>query len=119
MAKFIHKLLPRYGNWGGPGWSGGQWQDNYENTDWSVPPRDSLDALFKEHDRGYQKAIANISNLQEREEEFNRIDKILSELADKLDPDPKKWPEPPTTASWWYAWIYRKLVIVIFCWRGC
>ena len=113
MAKLIHKLLPRYGNWGGPGWSGGKWQENYENTDWEVPARDSLDVLFKIHDRSYQQAIANFPE-DKREPEFDKADKVLSNSADELSKNPSEWPEPPKTASWLYAWLYRKLVIVIF-----
>ena len=117
MAKLIHRLLPRYGNWGGPGWSGGKWQDNYENTDWSVPARDALDSLFKDHDRAYQKAIADLPEDQ-REESFNKADLTLSQEADRLPINPSKWYEPPTTATWLYAYIYRKLVIFLFNVRG-
>ena len=46
-------LLPRYGNWGGPGWSGGKWCPP-NSTDWSVPGVDEMDELFKEHDKQYQ-----------------------------------------------------------------
>jgi len=113
MAKLTHRLLPRYGNWGGPGWSGGQWQENYENTDWTVPPTDSLDALFKEHDLSYQQTIANIPE-NKREAYFDTADRKLSNDANALPQNPSKWPNPPTTASWWYAWGYRKLVIYIF-----
>jgi len=117
MAKLTHRILPRYGNWGGPGWSGGQWQDNYENTDWSVPARDSLDDLFKLHDKAYQQAIKKLPE-DEREPKFNEADKILSESANKLSSNPSKWEDPPKTVSWWYAWGYRKLVIFIFGIRG-
>lgn len=45
-------LFPRYGNWGGPGWSAGCW--NPTETDWFVPTIDAMDELFKRHDWSYQ-----------------------------------------------------------------
>ena len=50
---FWKRLLPRYGNWGGPGWSSGKWCPPNE-TDWSKPPIDALDQLFRDHDFAYQ-----------------------------------------------------------------
>lgn len=51
--RWWQRLIPRYGNWGGPGWSGGKWCPPNE-TDWSVKPVDNMDAAFARHDMGYQ-----------------------------------------------------------------
>jgi hypothetical protein len=46
-------LVPTYGNYGGPGWTGGQRGGN--NTE-PKSPSDKLDEKFKEHDDAYGKA---------------------------------------------------------------
>ena len=43
-----------YGNWGGPGWSGGEFNHNPEKTKWTVPGIDRMDEAFKLHDWQYQ-----------------------------------------------------------------
>lgn len=111
--KSVVKLLPRYGNWGGPGWSCGKFVEDPNKTDWSVSPRDSLDALFKEHDRLYQQTILNVP-IDEWENSFNEADALLAEGAYSLPSNPSRWPSPPTTASWIYAYVYRKMIILIF-----
>lgn len=50
-------FIPRYGAWGGVGWSAGRWNNDPGVTDWSVDPLDAMDALFKEHDRAYQSGV--------------------------------------------------------------
>lgn len=54
------RLFPKcltYGMWGGPGWSGGEWQDNPLQVKWGVAPIDSMDVLFKCHDFDMQNNI--------------------------------------------------------------
>lgn len=51
---FWHKLFPTYGNWGGVCWTGGKWNDDPAQTDWTVDPVDYMDSLFKCHDWMYQ-----------------------------------------------------------------
>lgn len=46
-----------YGNWGGPGWSGGEFVHDRDRVDWTVPPVDEMDALFKIHDFEVQNKI--------------------------------------------------------------
>lgn len=46
-----------YGNWGGPGWSGGKFTDDPDNVDWDVEAIDEMDELFKRHDYAYQHSI--------------------------------------------------------------
>jgi hypothetical protein len=47
------KLLT-YGNWGGPGWSGGRFTDDPASVNWEVQPVDAMDAAFRLHDFAYQ-----------------------------------------------------------------
>ena len=49
-----------YGNWGGPGWSGGEWVFDPSKTNWGVPPVDDMDALFKAHDFDMQNGIPKL-----------------------------------------------------------
>ncbi|HZH53306.1 MAG TPA: hypothetical protein VEZ16_15675 [Microvirga sp.] len=46
-------LLPTYGNYGGPGYSGGADIAAGETPDTTLQPVDELDALFREHDAAY------------------------------------------------------------------
>jgi hypothetical protein len=55
MRKWYQYLIPTYGRWGGPGWSGGEFVDDPRLVNWFVPPVDNMDALFKDHDEMYQK----------------------------------------------------------------
>lgn len=48
------RLIPRYGNWGGVGWSGGTWCNDPALTDWDAEPIDYMDEIFKAHDEAYQ-----------------------------------------------------------------
>ena len=117
ITELLIRLIPTYGNWGGPGWSSGRYEDNPDETDWSVPPRDSLDALFKEHDRAYQEAIKTLPKYQ-LEGPFDEADRVLVREAKKLSWNPYRWELPPKTASWGYAFLYRRMVIRIFTIKG-
>lgn len=113
---FFNRLIPTYGNWGGPGWSGGKRHENYKNTDWSVEALDSMDELFKEHDKKYQKAIEKYNSQEIDIKEKNKIwldaDKKLIENLDFLSQDPNKWFKKPLNITW--AWLYRKSAIFLF-----
>ncbi len=52
------RLIPRYGNWGGVGWSAGCWNNDPDCTDWSVAALDELDYCFKLHDLAYQTGLS-------------------------------------------------------------
>jgi hypothetical protein len=54
--KWYQYLIPTYGNWGGPGWSGGKFTDDPTEVDWDVAPIDYMDYFFKKHDSRYQQA---------------------------------------------------------------
>lgn len=47
-------LIPTHGNWGGPGYSAGIWNNDPAKTDWGVEAADRMDQAFKEHDWVYQ-----------------------------------------------------------------
>lgn len=47
-----------YGNWGGPGWSGGVFNNDPAKTDWTVPSIDHMDEAFKQHDLMYQRGMS-------------------------------------------------------------
>jgi hypothetical protein len=46
-----------YGNWGGPGWSGGTFVHVPNLVNWDIPPIDEMDAAFKNHDYHWQHSI--------------------------------------------------------------
>lgn len=84
-------LIPSYGNWGGPGYSAGVWNNDAATTDWTVPAVNAMDALFKIHDWKYQR-------------EYDR-DAADRDLVDKL------W---DVRVDGWYGNLYRIGAIVIF-----
>jgi hypothetical protein len=90
------KAIPIYGNFGGPGWSGGQRGDV---RPW-VAPADSMDEFFMEHDYGYGRG------------EFRKADRELYQSLMKMPGDPRDWSTPSKTLR--YADAYRKFCIVIF-----
>jgi len=88
--------VPTYGNWGGPGWSGGEWNANPELTKWGVAPIDEMDRAFKGHDWVYQ-------NLPEFRSRADR--ELVCELANlKTDST--------------YGELYRVCARAIFALRG-
>jgi hypothetical protein len=52
--RWYQYLIPTYGNWGGPGWSGGRFENDRSKVNWATPPVDEMDQLFKDHDNDYQ-----------------------------------------------------------------
>ena len=45
-----------YGNWGGGGWSAGEFTPPGQEPDWNVRSESSLDEVFRSHDRAYEDA---------------------------------------------------------------
>jgi hypothetical protein len=113
-------FIPKYGNFGGPGWSGGAMMSNYNEVDWTVQPVDSLDELFCNHDKSYQEAIKNTDsgryNIGQRDDKWLEADKILIKTLEDLPIDPKEWENKPKN-SIFYAWLYRKLAIYGFVFK--
>ncbi len=81
----------RYGNWYGPGWSGGS-----EGTTGDKPPVDELDAICMRHDFAYLIAEQQGEIYGPREEARLKAiaDAVAAREASKLDPDPSKWHPP-------------------------
>ena len=54
----LNYLVPRYGQFGGPDWTAGNWDFRgdvgYSDPVWKAEPIDQMDALFKAHDIGYR-----------------------------------------------------------------
>lgn len=90
--KWWQWFIPRHGNWGAPGWSGGAWVKDPARTDWSVPPIDALDDLCREHDRDYQDG-----------ELWIMADLCLVAGLHRLEPPPSR-----------YGRLYRRGAIVCF-----
>jgi len=58
------RLWPKcltYGNWGGPGWSGGQFVSDPKKTNWDIPAVDEMDLVFKWHDYSYQHSYSKLN----------------------------------------------------------
>ena len=92
VLQYLQRLCPTYGNWGGPGWSGGEWQDDSSLTRWDVQPIDELDALFRAHDMAYQSEIYSHKSSDNM-------------LVHQLISCPVKG---------WYANVYRTVCIIVF-----
>lgn len=105
-------LLPRYGNWGGIGYSGGAFPGSPAETDWSVPPVDSMDDLFKRHDKVYQYAIEHAPTVEMRNADWEEADKWLVRSLQDMPIDTRKWAQPPRSPL--YARIFRYFSIGVF-----
>ena len=101
---FLARLVPTYGNWGGPYWSGG----TRNGPDWGVAPVDSLDHVFYDHDVRYHAAGGD--RFKELE-----ADRLLREELGELRWDPLAWDRPPESAS--YAAAYRLGAAIAFDWK--
>ena len=70
-----------YGNWGGPGWSGGKVVPDGSPVDINADARDPLDEIFKQHDIAYEDInsdfAAGIISEAERNARINEADRAL------------------------------------------
>jgi hypothetical protein len=82
-----------YGNWGGPGFSGGVFVNDPSKVNWDVVPIDGMDKLFKEHDWDIQHNLGRLAH------------KILAKKLEEF--------EPPTDWTTWQR-LYRLVAIGIF-----
>ena len=97
---WLARLIPTYGNWGGPGWTGG----TREYLNWDKSAVDSLDVLFYIHDLGYFKSKC--------EADKRRADIRLITNLEALPQNSRKWLKSP--ASPFYAELYRTTAIWVF-----
>jgi hypothetical protein len=100
-----------YGNWGGPGWSGGQWKPledlTPEEQSHLAPPIDAQDACYQEHDYCYSRsrvknkctAYDHPSRKQAYEDDQDTAlcDWQLARCLDHLGSDPSKNPAASTS----------------------
>jgi len=93
LHKGINSLVTRYGNFGGPGWTGG-------NEYPAKGPVDSMDETFAEHDSYYDKKREMYGDL------------VLLKALRTLDPNPEKWARPPSDIA--FAVKYRSMAIDYF-----
>lgn len=94
------RLVPTYGNWGGPGWSGG----TRSGPAWGVEAVDDLDAAFKAHDKAYYYASSHA--------ERSDADFLLSYRIANLLKEPAEWGTPPKSP--YYAMLYGRASCVVF-----
>jgi RHS repeat-associated protein len=80
---------PTNGNWGGRCWSGGQYACGDKGPG-NLPPTDSADACYKNHDVCYS-ACPNPNDMQCRA----KCNKQLVDELRQLPNDPRQWPMPP------------------------
>jgi RHS repeat-associated protein len=91
-------LVPTYGNWCGPLWSGGMAGGEVGAS----PPVDSMDACFKAHDFCYGEIECNKNgDLAQK-----KCDRALVRCLSQLPEDPHSWPEPAPYPTW--ARLYRQ-----------
>jgi RHS repeat-associated protein len=100
-------LVPTYGNWGGPGWSGGQ-----RGGIGPLPPVDSMDKCFKAHDFCYGELDCSKDSASVR----RSCDKELVRCLTQLPSDPLSWPGPAPDPK--RAERYRKAATRLFEWRS-
>ncbi len=99
-----------YGNWYGPGWSGGT-----KGSIGDLPPTDALDAIAMWHDFAYQIAEeqGEKCGFSERLRIMAMADAIAAEKVSGLYPDPSKWP-PPRPSDTEKARRYRDRIEALF-----
>ena len=95
-----NSLVPRYGTWGGPGWSGG-------NTFPHLGPVDSMDECFKKHDECYGWGKDPCYSADKKD-----CDKKLVECLENLGKSPRNWPIPPENPL--HAELYRDWAMTYF-----
>ena len=91
------RLGPRNGNWGGGDWSGGLVPGRNGGHDGNLPPLDSADRCYMEHDRCYEKCV-----------DHRLCDRELLRCLHQLPWNPRNWPEPPRPGTvfdtLWFMW---------------
>ena len=114
---------PRYGNWGGKGWSGGK--------SGKEKPVDSSDRCYRSHDKCWDSCDKKLKNClnkgkkkcpkdkkkhnkeckKKHKKRKNMCDDRIVKCLKKLNKDPKKWPFPPSPGDEGKANRFRKRAI--------
>lgn len=106
--------LMRYGNWYGPGWSGGVETDKNNGQMGSAPPVDSMDEAAKRHDFTYERAekMEKAGNGYGAAILTKAADVVFVKDLEALSDDPKQWRNPPIYPE--LAANYRSRAITSF-----
>jgi RHS repeat-associated protein len=119
-------IVPTYGNWGGPDYSGGWRPSEHNGQNGPGAPIDSMDELFMQHDLHYgQYGItprtpnSNCDQIQdpcERKkcQEKRKADNDLKHGLENLPPFVDNWNRPPPSPI--YAELYRGGALNAFPW---
>lgn len=83
---------PKNGNWGGKNWSGG-WNPQQHGGDGPLPPTDSADACYMNHDHCY--GFVDIQSCGNNNENIKVCDAELLNCLSKLSHNPRNWSSPP------------------------
>lgn len=110
---------PKYGNWGGQDWSGGQNPKRHDGQDGDAAPVDSSDTAYKRHDEAWGRCesedILSSHPDKWRKDCKKDADKVLVDDLKRLPDDPKGWKSPPPLgqdgvakgfqrmAEWWFS----------------
>jgi hypothetical protein len=121
---FSDVIVPTYGNWGGPDYSGGWRPSQHNGQNGPGAPIDSMDQYFMQHDNAYGKygitpstPNSNCDQIQdpcERKKckEKRKADNNLYREVNNLPDDPSQWPSPAPSPN--YARAYRWGVLNVF-----
>jgi len=94
---------PKYGNWGGQDWSGGQNPKRHDGADGEQPPVDSSDEAYKRHDEAWGRCdnedILSNAPAKWRGNCKKGADKVLVDDLKRLPDDPKDWESPPPSGQ--------------------
>jgi RHS repeat-associated protein len=120
------RTWPRYGNWGGKGWSGG--------TSGHEPPVDSSDQCYRGHDQCYDQCSSRKAELQAGcpcrpksekdsclkaiensfQQSMTRCDRDLHDCLTRLGDNPLTWPKPPPAGQEGAASRFRQGALRLF-----
>jgi hypothetical protein len=97
-----------YGNWGGPGWSGGDFVHDPAMVNYSAGSVDSMDDLFFIHDGAYQATKgSSYSRCMRRYADAELLAGLIY-----LPLLTRHWPRKPK--RWYHAQAYRFAAIIGF-----
>jgi len=91
-----------YGNYGGPGHTGGGDATGYLPHDFEAEPIDSMDELFRDHDKAWWTGHEVLKH---------KSDVELLKGLENLSADPRDWDNPPPQGKWIYASQFRLAAI--------
>ena len=94
---------PRNGNWGGRDWSGGWVSSRHDGASGPLPPTDSADRCYMNHDNCY-------GTCRDRTD----CNRDLVRCLERLPDDPRRWPEPPPPGTDADSSRFRRGAIIYF-----